>query len=255
MDSNKTNKLLIRTPEGILFSLTLAGPIIRALAWTVDIGCILTLTMVIRSLLKFFQIVSVDLSSALYIIAYFIISIGYAIVLEWYWRGQTLGKKLLRLRVMDVQGLRLQASQIVIRNIMRLIDNLPALYAVGGLACLVSGRAQRLGDFAANTIVVRNPELAEPDVSKLVAGKFNSLRSYPHLCARLRQLVTPQEAAVAVQAMLRRDELNPDARVKLFNDIAGHFRSVTPFPEEVTYGITDEQYVRNVVDILFSPKL
>ena len=252
MNSDKINRLLIKTPEGIIFSLILAGPVTRLLAWAVDIGCIAVATIILGLLLGFLKIISVDFSSAVTALVGFIISISYAITLEWYWRGQTLGKKLLRLRVMDVQGLRLQFSQIMIRNIMRFVDSLPAFYAVGGLACFFSRRAQRLGDFAANTIVVRTPEFADPDLSQLTAGKFNSLRAHPHLCARLRQLTTPQEAAVAVRALLRRNQLLPEARIELFAAIAVHFRNVTPFPEEVTYGITDEQYIRNVVDVLFS---
>ncbi len=148
----------------------------------------------------------------------------------------------------------LQFSQIVIRNLLRFVDMLPAFYLVGGIACLASRRAQRLGDFAANTIVVHNPKIQEPDLDQLLAGKFNSLREYPHLAARLHQRVSAGEARVALQALIRRDELNAQARVELFGEIAAHFRSLVEFPPEATEGITDEQYVRNVVDILFRPQ-
>jgi hypothetical protein len=126
--------------------------------------------------------------------------------------------------------------------------------SLGGIACLASRRAQRLGDFAANTIVVRNPKIQEPDLNQLPASKFNSLREYPHLAARLHQRVSPGEARVALQALIRRDELNAQERVELFSEIAAHFRSLVEFPPETTEGITDEQYVRNVVDILFRPQ-
>jgi hypothetical protein len=36
--------------------------------------------------------------------------------------------------------------------------------------------------------------------------------------------------------------------------MAAHFRSLVGFPPEATEGLTDEQYVRNVVDILFRPQ-
>ncbi|HAV61921.1 MAG TPA: RDD family protein, partial [Verrucomicrobiales bacterium] len=110
---------------------------------------------------------------------------------------------------------------------------------------------QRLGDIAANTVVIRMSKLETPDVGQLLAGKFNSLRQYPHLEARLRQRVTPAEGDLALRALLRRDDLEPTERVKLFADLANHFRSVVAFPAEVGDGITDEQYVRNVVDTLF----
>ena len=170
---------------------------------------------------------------------------------EWAWRGQTIGKRLLRLRVMDAQGLRLQFHQVLLRNLLRFVDMLPALYLVGGLACLFSRRAQRLGDLAANTVVVHSAKYTEPDLDQLLAGKFNSLRQYPHLEARLRQRVSPAEARLALQALVRRDELDPAARVELFAELAEHFKSIVTFPPEAVEAMPDEQYIRNVVDILF----
>ena len=177
-----------------------------------------------------------------------------SIALEWWWRGQTIGKRLLRLRVVDAGGLRLHFHQIVIRNLLRFVDSLPAFYFVGGIACLVSRRAQRLGDLAANTVVIRIPRIAEPDLEQLLAGKFNSLRAHPHLEARLRQRVSPAEAATALQAVARRDEFEPVARVKLFSELSGHFRAKVEFPAEAVDGIADEQHVRNVVDVLYRPR-
>ncbi|MEW6267066.1 MAG: RDD family protein [Thermodesulfobacteriota bacterium] len=247
----RTNTLIIKTPEGVVFSLLLAGPMTRFLAWLVDLAAIAALSQLAAGLVQVLGLISRDLAGALTILAYFLISIGYGLVLEWFWRGQTLGKRLLRLRVMDVQGLRLVFSQIVIRNLLRFLDSLPALYLVGGLACLISRRGQRLGDLAANTIVVRHPRLTAPDLDQLLEDKYNSFHDYPHLEARLRQLVSPQEAGLAIQALVRRDQLEPAARILLFQEIAGHFRRVVQFPPEVVEGIPDEQYVRNVVGALF----
>jgi hypothetical protein len=206
---------------------------------------------VVNSLLGILGVLSRDFAVGASILAYFLISVGYGITMEWYWRGQTLGKRLFRLRVMDVQGLRLQLSQIVIRNLLRFVDSLPAFYLVGGLTSLVSRRAQRLGDIAANTIVVRNPLIAQPDLDQLLEDKYNSFRSYPHLEARLRQSASPGEASVALQSLLRRNELEPIARIGLFRDIASHFRAMVQFPQEAVEGLSDEQYVRNVVDAIY----
>ena len=250
---NKINTLTIKTPEGIEFSLLLAGPISRFLAWTVDLLLILAINQLLNVLLGLLGILSRDLAGAAAILGYFIISTGYGIAAEWHWHGQTLGKRLLRLRVTDVQGLRLQFSQIVIRNLLRFVDSLPALYLVGGLACLVSRRSQRLGDFVANTIVVWNPQIDEPDLDQLLEGKYNSFRNYPHVEARLRQHVTPPEARVALEAIVRREEFEPRARVELFAAIAGHFKNIAAFPQEATEGVSDEQYVRNVAATLYRP--
>jgi uncharacterized RDD family membrane protein YckC len=247
----KTASILIRTPEGITFSLLLAGPVTRFLAWGIDFACIAAATMVTRTMLGFAGIISVDLSRGLSLVASFVIAVGYGMAAEWYWRGQTVGKRLLRLRVMDARGLKLRFSQVAIRNLLRFVDSLPALYAVGGIACLFSRRVQRLGDMAADTVVVRNPRTGDPDLEQVLSGKYNSLRDYPYLCTRLRQRTMPQEGSIALQAVLRREEFDPAARPVLFGQIASHFRSLVEFPEEALYGITDEQYIRNVVDVLY----
>lgn len=254
MLSSKTNTLIIKTPEGIEFSLPLAGPITRFLAWAIDLGTIIAIISILNVVLGVLGIISRDLAVAANIIGFFVVSIGYGILTEWYWNGQTLGKKLLRLRVMDEQGLRLQFSQVVIRNLLRFIDSLPALYLIGGLVCLFNQRAQRLGDFAANTIVVWSPRISEPDLNQLLEGKYNSFREYPHLEARLRQHITPREAQIAVQSIIRRDDLESQARIELFRALTSHFQSIVAFPQEATDGISDEQYVRNVVEAIFRPK-
>ena len=243
--------LKIRTPEGIVFAYPLAGPIARCVAWSVDFFVIIVVSQGISTLCLLAGFLSPDFATALSTLSYFVVSIGYGVATEWAWRGQTVGKRLMRLRVMDASGLRLQFHQILMRNLLRFADLLPGCYLVGGVACLLSRRAQRLGDLAANTIVVHTPQLTEPDLDQLLAGKFNSLRQHPHLEARLRQRVTPDEARLALQALVRRDELEPAARVRLFAELAEHFKAVVTFPPEAVEAMPDEQYVRNVVDCLF----
>ena len=254
MMADNINTLSIRTPEGIEFSLLLAGPVTRFLAWSVDLLVILTASKLLNVLLGVMGIISRDLAIAAGVLGYFIVSIGYGIAAEWYWRGQSLGKRLLRLRVMDANGLQLRFSQIVIRNLLRFVDSLPLLYMVGGLTCLVNRHAQRLGDFVANTIVVWSPRVDEPDLDQLFEGKYNSFRKYPHLEARMRQRVSPTEAQVALQALVRRDQFEPHARIRLFRRIADYFKPLVPFPQEAADGLSDEQYIRNVVDALYRPK-
>ena len=66
--------------------------------------------------------------------------------------------------------------------------------------------------------------------------------------------MSPDEARLALQALVRRDELEPQARVELFAELAARYRSLVEFPPEITDGLSPEQYVRNVVDILFREK-
>jgi uncharacterized RDD family membrane protein YckC len=247
----KTCELQIRTPEGIVFSQLLAGPVTRFLAWIVDALCVIVISGFLSKLAFILTLLDPGSAIAFQTLAYVLLSIGYGMVCEWFWRGQTVGKRLFRLRVVDAEGLRLQFNQIVTRNLLRFVDALPFLYFVGGVVCWLSPKYQRLGDIAANTIVIRTPQITQPDLDQLLAGKFNSLRQYPHLAARLRQRVSPAEADLAVQSLLRRDGFDPAARVELFETLAAHFRAKVEFPPEATDGIADEQFLRNVVDVIF----
>jgi uncharacterized RDD family membrane protein YckC len=247
----KTRTLIIRTPEGILFSQLLAGPVIRFLAWFIDQLCIQAIMLVLGTTLGLLDVISAEVATTFYVIGWFFVGIGYGIFFEWTCRGQTIGKRLFRLRVVDVEGMRVQFNQIVVRNLLRFVDELPGFYFVGGAACWLNSKCQRLGDLAANTVVIRSPRVAEPDLDQLAAGKFNSLRQFPHLAARLRQNVSPTEADIALQSLLRRDEFDPAARVELYGNLAAHFRAKVDFPPEATDGLADEQYLRNLVDVLY----
>jgi len=252
MRSDRSSSLNIRTPEGIEFSLTLAGPLVRFLAVLIDTACIACATSLLRTVLQLFTIFSLDLGIALMVLANFLLSVGYGIILEWFWRGQTLGKRLLRLRVMDEQGLHLQFGQVVLRNLLRTVDAMPLLYLLGGTICFFSPRNQRLGDIAAGTIIVRTPEVFLSNFERLGDDKYNSLRDCPRPASRLRQKITGQEASIALRAVLRRDEMEPDARCELFAGLAEHFRSLVKFPAEACEGVADERYVRNVLDIVYN---
>jgi hypothetical protein len=90
-----------------------------------------------------------------------------------------------------------------------------------------------------------------PDFGTLRGEKYNSLRAHAPAVARLRQAVSPAEARAAWSALARRDQLEAEARVRLFAELAGHFRAVAAAPAEVAEGVADEQFVRNVVDVLY----
>jgi len=251
MKPARPSRLIIETPEGVVFSFELATPVTRALAWAVDFAAIMVAGIIIDQTAKMVSKVSPDFASALGVVSYFVISVAYAIVLEWRWRGQTIGKRLLGLRVMDVHGLRLQLPQIALRNLVRVVDMLPFFYLVGGLAAIFSRKAQRLGDMAANTIVTRERKVEAPDLEQIAPMKYNSLLAQPHLAARLRSLVTPEAAALAVRAITLRDGYDARSRVALFRELAGHFRSLVGFPEETVENLTDEQYVRCVLRVIY----
>lgn len=85
----------------------------------------------------------------------FIFLWGYYIFFEMLWNGQTPGKKAIHLRVMRTDGTPITLTESMIRNLVRLIDFLPAFYGVGTVAIFINRQTRRLGDLAAGTLVVR----------------------------------------------------------------------------------------------------
>ena len=247
--SGRHREMAIETPEGVRFALPLAGPVTRFLAWVIDLLVIAAALSTLGSATRILAAINPDWMMASGTIAYFVISVGYGMALEWWWRGQTIGKRVMKLRVVDAQGLKLQFSQIAMRNLLRFLDSLPLLYLVGGAAIFFTRDAQRLGDLAANTIVIRQKELALGSLAPIAPGKFNSLREHPHLAARLRQKMTPELVEIAVQTLARRDELAAGPRVELFELLAAKVRGLVTYPEEVGAALTDEQYVRDAVEV------
>ena len=142
-------------------------------------------------------------------LTFFAISVGYFILFEIIWSGQTPGKRLLGLRVLRENGYPLRPVDATIRNVVRLVDGLPVGYAVGVLVMLFNSRARRLGDFAAGTIVVREGPRA--------ALSFDSASHDAPAGATLR----PVDATLVRDFLVRRASMNPAARATLAERLAG----------------------------------
>ena len=69
--------------------------------------------------------------------------------------GQTIGKKVMSIKVVKEDGKKLTMSDAIIRTVLRIVDALPTAYIIGLIVMLVSQKKQRIGDMAARTIVVK----------------------------------------------------------------------------------------------------
>jgi uncharacterized RDD family membrane protein YckC len=253
MSRTPADSLRIMTPEGVVFSYRLASPVARGLAWTVDALAIGAASYTLSQLSQLAGFLSADFANFLGAVLYFVISTGYGIVLEWRWQGQTLGKRLFGLRVIDMHGLRLQFQQIALRNLLRPIDGLPVFYLVAAVAAMATRNSQRLGDLAGGTVVIYEQNPSMPDLEPIAPAKYNSLLAYPHLAGRLRSLVQPEAVFFALRAVTARDRFQASARIELFAELADYFRSLVRFPEEALEGLSDEQFVRSVLRTVFKP--
>jgi uncharacterized RDD family membrane protein YckC len=245
-------KLQIQLSEGVRFAIPLAGPVSRCFAFLIDICIISALTTAFQMLTSLVRALQQDIGTGLLIVFYLAAWLLYGVLCEYFWFGQTFGKWLLGIRVMDAAGLRLQFHQVVVRNLIRAIDLFPLIGLIGGTTMICKRRLQRLGDLAAGTVVIRRRSVANASGIDFVRSRYNSFLQYHLLCAQLRQKASPEVAAIALETIHRRDSFEDRARVALFNELAAFFQSQVLFPVEETEQLSSEQYVRNVIEILYS---
>jgi hypothetical protein len=163
--------------------------------------------------------------------------IGYFPVSEAVWSGKTLGKLVMRLRVVDAKGGPVSVSQAIVRNLVRLVDFLPLYYAVGAVTMFVNQRGQRLGDLAAGTVVVRERRAVSlPDL--ILASQQTAAAASAAVAAPAggsgRRLEPALKRFVAAYAQ-RRWQLHPETRAQLAARSAEALRAA--MPEMVaTYG-------------------
>ena len=144
----------IETPEGISLRLRAAGPLPRAQAWMID--------ALIRFVLLMVAMIPLSLlgkgGNGLAMLAMFALLWAYWVVCELWLDGQSLGKRALGLRVVNMDGTPVTWLPSVTRNLLRVVDALPGVYGVGLASCMIDPCARRLGDIVAGTLVVHAKE-------------------------------------------------------------------------------------------------
>jgi uncharacterized RDD family membrane protein YckC len=84
-----------------------------------------------------------------------VIFLLYFVILEGMW-GATVGKMVMKIKVVREDGSACGLMPALIRNILRIIDALPFLYIIGLIFMSRSDKKQRLGDRVAKTVVVKS---------------------------------------------------------------------------------------------------
>ncbi len=163
--------LNIDTPENVVFGYTVAGIGSRFIAALVDTLIIVLLQLVIVICIILFvgatrgTTITANGPVSGWLVALgslmsFAFLWGYYIFYEMRTNGQSIGKRIAKIRVIRTDGTPITLTESIVRNLVRLIDFLPAYYAVGVITMFANDQARRLGDFAAGTIVVRESQEA-----------------------------------------------------------------------------------------------
>lgn len=207
----------IRTPENVTFEFELASVASRAIAWFLDV-IVMAIGIVIFSCVLSW---AGGFGAAILFVVIFLVQWWYSALCEWFWGGQTVGKRVVGLRTLQLSGVRITFFQAVVRNLIRIVDLLPALYFVGGVSALIDRHGRRLGDLAAGTMVVRERRAPLPSAIVSHAERHNSFVQDPHVIHATRK-ITPPERDAMVALSLRREELSLPIRRDLFRQLSQH---------------------------------
>jgi uncharacterized RDD family membrane protein YckC len=165
----------IDTPENVAFGYKVAGIGSRFMAALVDTIIIVVLQIVVLLTLWLIFLAMEDIGwirratggdgtdsalfawvLALFGLIAFAFFWGYYILFEMIWNGQSIGKRWLGLRVIKTDGTPITLTESIVRNLIRLVDFLPAYYGVGVVTMFINDQSRRLGDLAAGTLVVHD---------------------------------------------------------------------------------------------------
>ena len=157
----------VATPEGIEITLRVAGPVPRALAYVLD--------LLIRAAIMFTVAIAVSVLGrfglAIFLLTAFLLEWLYPVIFEVLAAGATPGKRAMGLIVLNDDGTPIRWPGSLTRNLLRALDFLPFMYFIGFCSMVANRDFKRLGDLAANTLVVYREQkpataripVAEPD--------------------------------------------------------------------------------------------
>lgn len=230
----------IVTPENIAFRYALAGPFSRLRAYGIDLAIRFgaAIALAIGAALVFGSMGLSGFGLGLTLVGWFVLAFFYGGVFEAYWNGQTPGKRLIGIRVLTIDGRPINGVQAVLRNILRMADMLPFLFAEVGLLGLYqvglwtmigNARFQRLGDLVCGTMVVVEERSGIAAVAKFHSPYIAEVANLIPL-----QYVPSRSLARALMAYVeRRGQFSPQRRNELAQHLAEPLRGVLQLPADV----------------------
>lgn len=152
------SEISINTTQNVLINFQAANIGIRFLAYAIDLIMKICYMIVVNWMIikpMNINILSMDSWSitSIYIVLYLPITF-YSLAFETLMEGQTVGKKIMNIKVVKIDGYQATFLDYLTRWVFRLIDVLMSLCIVGSISILASKIHQRLGDIAAGTAVI-----------------------------------------------------------------------------------------------------
>lgn len=226
---------LISTPENVDLHLEFAGLGNRILACLIDtlITYLIITVLVLVCCLADYLVSNLPIASSnrillaicltvICLIAGFIVYFGYFIYFEIAWRGQTPGKKLAGIRVIEENGQPVSRSSVFIRNLLRTVDE--GFMLLGLLVMVIDRNERRLGDLAANTIVIRERPTSFSSHQLELAAKLSEEDAFD------AGLITSQEYELLLSFLKRRQHLDRAQRPLVAAKLSDYFASKLSVP-------------------------
>lgn len=146
----------LQTTQNVRINYELAAARERVVAFVIDVAALAVSLFIISFAggLLFYGVYSEYLLLAYF----FLIGISitfYSLAFELFNNGQTLGKMVMKIQVMRMDGRQMVFTDYLLRWMFRLIDIWFSLGAIAVVMVSSSSKAQRLGDVVSNTVVVR----------------------------------------------------------------------------------------------------
>lgn len=208
------------TPERIAFQYPLAGPFHRACSYGIDLvllGVLAVAALIVSLLLA----LGTSASLGFFFVFMFILYQFYGAVCEAVFNGQTLGKRMLGLRVVSTAGLPITGGQAVLRNLLWAFDGVWPFAYLPAIACMMlTKRFQRLGDLAAGTMVIIERRAWGIGVTPL---KDAGSAVLPLLPAKIP--AGSEFSRVLADYVKRRDRFSPSRREEIAENLARPIRA------------------------------
>jgi uncharacterized RDD family membrane protein YckC len=209
-----SDQLHIHTPEQIALELPLAGIGSRFLGLAIDtllqivlyfVGGLLFAWMGTTGMARMVGWLSFSWLGAVAMLFIFCVYWGYFAIFEIFWNGQTPGKRLAKIRVIQASGRPINAYEAIARNLMRAIDILPTMYGAGIVCMMFNSQNRRIGDFVAGTVVIHDQRTEE------VRPDWNTAAEVPPASPQLA-LLTSDDLVLIETYLQRRFQLDRSVR-------------------------------------------
>jgi uncharacterized RDD family membrane protein YckC len=217
------NQVKSQTPESVELEFVLAGVgnrtqalIIDYLIWSFTLFLLLIMWAFLYSQIIWLQSPTIHpWLTAIQLLILFAVYIGYFVLFETLWRGQTPGKRYIKIRVIRDDGRNVGIQQSILRSLLRPIDDILWL---GLLLILFTPQEKRLGDWVAGTISIQEGQTVSNQKIAL-APEATDLATKLIETGRIVAL-TPDEFATIRKYLYRYPALAPAAKTQVSNRLA-----------------------------------